>query len=136
MGRDDLRVAEEGGPGVLSVVVDHHVLRPVEVGVLEVVCEAGCLGHVEVVGVASLGGLGEAPELIIVKLRTDQRRHHREGSPERSVGAGVDDNLVGEGSAVAGPGDVDVVHVSGGDLGPDLGDEIQDELDIVRLALL
>ena len=32
--------------------------------------------------------------------------------------------------------DVDIVHVSSGDLLANLGDQIQDELDVIRLALL
>ena len=33
-------------------------------------------------------------------------------------------------------GNVDVVHVRGRNLGSNLGDEVQDELDVIRLALL
>ena len=55
---------------------------------------------------------------------------------EGSVRPSVDQQLVGEGGAVAGAGDVDVVHVRRGDLLAHLGNQVKDELDVVGLALL
>ena len=55
---------------------------------------------------------------------------------EGSVRPGVDKQLVSEGSPVTGAGNVDIVHVSGWDLLTNLGNQIQDELDIISLALL
>ena len=45
------------------------VLRPVEVGVLEVLVEGGPPLHVVVVGLVGRGGVGEGPELVLVVLR-------------------------------------------------------------------
>ena len=55
---------------------------------------------------------------------------------ERSVHSSVDQQLVGEGGSVTGAGDVDVVHVSSGDLLSYFCNQVQDELDVVSLALL
>ena len=55
---------------------------------------------------------------------------------EWSVCSSVDQQLVGEGGSVTGSSNVDIVHVSGGDLLTNLGNQIQDELDVVSLALL
>ena len=55
---------------------------------------------------------------------------------EGSVRPRVDQQLVGQGGSVAGAGDVDIVHVRGGDLLSNLGNQVQDELDIISLALL
>ena len=43
----------------------------------------------------------------------------------------VDEDLIGESNPIAGSGDVNVFHV-----GPHLGNQVQDELDIVSLARL
>ena len=55
---------------------------------------------------------------------------------EGSVRSSVDQQLVGEGGSVTGSGDVDIVHVSSGNLLTNLGNQVQDELDIISLALL
>ena len=55
---------------------------------------------------------------------------------EGSVRSSVDQQLVGEGGSVTRASDVDIVHVSGRNLLSNLGNQIQDELDIVSLALL
>ena len=78
----------------------------------------------------------ELPELVIVVLDPDEGGDHGEGPVEGSVRPGGDQQLVGQGGAIAGPGDVDIVHVRGGDLVSNLGDQVKDELDIISLALL
>ena len=55
---------------------------------------------------------------------------------EGSVCSSVDQQLVGEGGSVTRAGDVDIVHVCSRNLLSNLGNQIQDELDIVSLALL
>ena len=55
---------------------------------------------------------------------------------EGSVCSSVDQQLVGEGGSVTGASDVDIVHVSGGNLLSNFGNQIQNELDIISLALL
>lgn len=55
---------------------------------------------------------------------------------EGSVRPGVDQELVSEGSSVTGASNVDIIHVSGWDLLANLGNQVQDELDIISLALL
>ena len=53
---------------------------------------------------------------------------------EGPVAASAEGEEVGEGGPVAGAHDVDVVHVRLRDLSPDLGDQLQDELGVRRLA--
>ena len=55
---------------------------------------------------------------------------------EGSVRPSADQELVGEGGSVTGASNVDIVHVSGGDLPTNLGNQGQNELDIISLALL
>ena len=55
---------------------------------------------------------------------------------EGSVRPGADQELVSKGGPVAGAGNVDIIHVSGWDLFANLGNQVQDELDIISLALL
>ena len=55
---------------------------------------------------------------------------------EGSVRPSVDQELVSEGGSVAGAGNVDIVHVSSWDLLANLGNQVQDKLDIISLTLL
>ena len=103
---------------------------------LKVIVESRCDGNIKVVGFSISSRLRELPELVIVVLWPNERGDHWEGSLEGSVSPGVDEELVGESSSVAGAGNVDIVHVSGRDLSSDLGNEVKDELNIIRLALL
>ena len=91
---------------------------------------------VKIVCLSCCRGFRELPELVIVVLDPNQRGDHGECSMEGSVRPGVDQQLVSEGSPVTGAGNVDIVHVSGWDLLTNLGNQIQDELDVISLALL
>ena len=93
-------------------------------------------GRVKIVCFTSSCRFRELPELVIVVLDPNQGGDHGEGSVERSVHSSVDQQLVGEGGSVAWAGDVDIVHVSGGNLLSNFGNQIQNELDIISLALL
>ena len=79
------------------------VLRPVEVGVLEVLVEGGPPLHVVVVGMVGRGGVREGPELVLVVLRSQQGGDHGQCPSEGSVGLCVDQQLVGESSPVTCP---------------------------------
>ena len=103
---------------------------------LKVIIKSRCDGHIKIVGLSICSRLRELPELAVVVLRSNEGGDHGEGSLERSVRPGVDEELVGESCSVAGARNVDIGHVSSGDLSSNLGNQVKDELDIIRLALL
>jgi hypothetical protein len=126
-----------------------------KVSILKVVskCRNSC-GVIHVCFSSSCGHR-EFPELAIIILGRNERRNHRECSEiyrqmrfvnfvhpfpslpsERSVCPSPNDEAICKGSTIASPYDVDIVHICSRNLCPNLGNQVNNEADIVRLALL
>merc|ERR1712038_1676790 len=123
---------QESRSRAFAVVGNRSVVGSVEVVVFEVVSELGNGLNCVVVGHC----VWSLPERAITPLHRDHGGHHWEDPVERPVNTSGDEKPVDDGGAIAGPDQVDVVRISSRVVLRHPRDQLQDEADVVSLALL
>jgi len=123
---------QKGRSRGFSFVRNRPIVCSMEVDQLELLVELGLDWDAVVVATCAC----RFPELVIVVLHRDQRRGDRDHSVERTIPIGLQEQPIDHGRPVARSQDGHVVPVHHGVLCHHLVDQVDDEGDVVGLALL
>jgi len=132
---DNISPTQKAWTRGLSLILESTILSAVEVSILKPISKLGHNSGVIDISYSSIGQGGGCPEFIVMVLGRDQGGYHGEGPLERPVSSSLNQHPVGKSCPVTSTNDIHIVHVRSRDFGSNLGNEVDDEADVIRLAL-